>query len=209
MGGVDAWDSVCFNSSIARKCSKWPVRVIEHTVTFLATNSKTAYCLYTGKPVANYTNKKYYLDVLRGVYDRVETLSKIQLEIKPNLPKKRVCVWDKCTKTSKILCYNQHCKKYGCINHLLIICDGCFFDDTIKNSNVTRTNLKDKIQKKCFLIGCSKNSTLACACCSKKICRDHRYYLCIDCSGLHSNSDSQSVFSHKFKAKKPRISLSI
>ena len=57
MGGVDSWDAVCFGASLARKCNRWPVRVIEHVVTFLCTNSKTAFGLFTGKNMKNYTNK--------------------------------------------------------------------------------------------------------------------------------------------------------
>ena len=83
MGGVDGFDAVSFGSSLARKCNRWPVRVIEHVGTFLITNAKTAHCIYVNKNVKNYTNKLFYIDVLKEYYPPVKNLKEIELEFIP------------------------------------------------------------------------------------------------------------------------------
>jgi hypothetical protein len=80
MGGVDGYIAICFGSSLARKTQKWPVRVIKHAATFLATNAKTAQCLATGKDKSSYTNKDFYNKVLREYYRAVSILKKIEFE---------------------------------------------------------------------------------------------------------------------------------
>ena len=205
MGGVDAFDAVVFGSSLARKCNKWPVRVIEHTASFLLTNSKTAFAINHKKDLTKYTNKQYSLDVLRGSYASVKNVSKIEYEFKLSLPIRKRCLWDSCKKTTLIYCNNDGCKKYACRDHLLPICNFCFSDNVLKNANVKRTNLYDHIQKRCAVIGCAKNSKIACACCNKKFCPIHRASLCVDCSMIHYNSDGHTNFSHKFKSRKKAL----
>ena len=139
-----------------------------------------------------------------NIHGTIQTMVRIQLEFKLLMGTRKRCVWDHCNKTTNTLCNNEGCKKHGCIDHLLIICIDCFSDTVIKNSNIPRKNLKDNLQKRCATssMNCWKTAKLVCACCTKHLCSLHRYYLCTDCSGIHSNSDSRSIFSHKFRAKK-------
>ena len=76
MEGVDSFDAVSFGSSLARKCNRWPVRVKEHVGTFLTTNEKTTYCINGNKNVKNYTNKLFYIAVLKEYYAPVKNLRK-------------------------------------------------------------------------------------------------------------------------------------
>ena len=151
------------------------------------------------------------MDVLREIYGSIQTMVTIQFEVKLLLETRKLCVWDNCKKTTKTLCNNEGCKKHACVDHLLIICSDCFSDTQIKNSNMTRKNMRGNLQKRCatsrFIANasnCWKTGKLVCACCSITLCILHRYYLCTDCAGMHSNSDSKSIFSHKFRAKKAR-----
>ena len=201
MGGVDGFDAVSFGSSLARKCNRWPVRVIEHVGTFLITNAKTAHCINVNKNVKNYTNKLFYIDVLKEYYPPVKNLKEIELDIKLKMPKYRRCLWDNCKKTTQTYCNNSGCQKYACSDHLLIICDTCFYDRVLKNARFDRINSIDTVQRRCKGI-CKKRSNLGCVSCKNKLCPSHRYYLCMDCANLHSNSDKNSTFTHKFKSKK-------
>jgi hypothetical protein len=178
------------------------VRVIEHVITLLATNSKTAYCMNVNKDVKNYTNKLYYIDVLKGYYGSVKNLTKIEFVIKLKMPIFKRCVWEKCKRTSRTYCNNEGCEKYACNEHLLVICDTCFYDDVLKKSGFDLINFIDEFQRRCFFHVCKKRSKIGCVSCKNRLCMNHRYYLCMDCANLHSNSAPNSTFSHKFKSKR-------
>ena len=94
--------------------------------------SKTAFCVETKRDFKNYSYDQFFVEILREYYDSVTHLTKIEFEAKLKLLKRKRCLWEKCVYTSNTYCNNKGCEKYACTDHLLIICDTCFYDCVLK-----------------------------------------------------------------------------
>jgi hypothetical protein len=94
--------------------------------------SKTAFCIKNKKDLKNFSDDEFFIAILQGYYNSVTELTKIQFEVKQGLQAFRTCVWDKCRKSTKTCCNNKGCAKLACEQHLLVICNTCFFDCVLK-----------------------------------------------------------------------------
>ena len=64
-----------------------------------------------------YSIKTFYVEILKEAYEPLHIIRTIVVEIKPKIPKYKLCSWNHCYKTVNTICANQLCQKLPCPSH--------------------------------------------------------------------------------------------
>ena len=196
MVGVDSYDQTVFNYTPSRITDRWPIRIIESCIAFGLTNARAAYCVKNNINFKTYSMKQFFLDILRINYRPVFRISKIKLEFKAPFAKYKRCVWNKCKKTTKMICHNEKCDKLACPDHSVELCCECYnLND--KEIKLTRDGVTNRTKVCAIQSFCIVKSRIFCANkkCSRTACKNHRHPLCRDFASMHlaSNNTNYSV----------------